>query len=502
MQGYFYERYMPTDNETRWATDSEIKNAASFVDLFEQTYPAAGLPLISDGKRAYVDNEDNHSLIFGTTGSKKTRLFCMPMLNMFIRAGESFVATDPKGELYQRSAGFARKNGYKVTVLNFRDIGNGDTWNPLAMPYKLYNCGKKEKAVSILNDFVATISADQRAKTADSFWPEMASSYALANLLLLMECATEKEANVQSLAALCTGDSVEMLKDLSEKMSKETIAGMNYKNVLTSPEKTLNSILVSLYAMIRIFSTQKELCKMLSNNSIDIASFGRQKTAVFLIIPDEKTTYHFLITTFIKQAYEQLISEAQNHPANMLPVRVNFVMDEFCNLPKIPDMPSMISAARSRNMRFFLIVQSLHQLKGKYGEDADTIKGNCTNWVFLTSRELDLLNEISSLCGTYTTADNRIRSLISISELQRLNKNKGEALIMHNRLYPFISQLADIDDYEMFKGFPAPDLGNIHTPDVQLFSLQKLYEQVRKGRRVPFSDSGFLSGLSSYKLKL
>lgn len=332
--------------------------------------------------------------------------------------------------------------------------------------------------------------------------PYIFVSYALANLLLLMECATEKEANVQSLAALCTGDSVEMLKDLSEKMSKETIAGMNYKNVLTSPEKTLNSILVSLYAMIRIFSTQKELCKMLSNNSIDIASFGRQKTAVFLIIPDEKTTYHFLITTFIKQAYEQLISEAQNHPANMLPVRVNFVMDEFCNLPKIPDMPSMISAARSRNMRFFLIVQSLHQLKGKYGEDADTIKGNCTNWVFLTSRELDLLNEISSLCGTYTTADNRIRSLISISELQRLNKNKGEALIMHNRLYPFISQLADIDDYEMFKGFPAPDLGNIHTPDVQLFSLQKLYEQVRKGRRVPFSDSGFLSGLSSYKLKL
>lgn len=79
MQGFFYEKYMPTDNETRWATDSEIKNAASFVDLFEQTYPAAGLPLISDGKRAYVDNEDNHSLIFGTTGSKKTRLFCMPI---------------------------------------------------------------------------------------------------------------------------------------------------------------------------------------------------------------------------------------------------------------------------------------------------------------------------------------------------------------------------------------------------------------------------------------
>lgn len=83
MQGCFYERYMTTDNETRWATDFEIKNAASFIDLFEQMYLAAGLPLVSDGKRAYVDNEDNHSIMFGTTGSKKNRLFCMPMLNVY-----------------------------------------------------------------------------------------------------------------------------------------------------------------------------------------------------------------------------------------------------------------------------------------------------------------------------------------------------------------------------------------------------------------------------------
>lgn len=489
MHGYYHDRYLPTDNETRWATDSEIKNASSFVDLTAEQYPTAGLPLISDGKKAYLDGDDNHSLIYGTTGSKKTRLFCMPMLNMFIRAGESFIATDPKGELYQRSAGFAKANGYKVTVLNFRDLGHGDTWNPLAMPYKLYHGGDKEKAVAMLNDFVATISADQRNRTNDSFWPEMASSFALANLLLLMECATEKQANVQSLAALCSSDAIDELKYLSGKMSKKTIAGMNYINVLTSAEKTLQSILVSLYAMIRIFSTQKDLCRMLSDNSIDISSFGTQKSAVFLIIPDEKTTYHFLITTFIKQAYENLIAEAQNHPKNMLPVRVNFVMDEFCNLPKIPDMPSMISAARSRNMRFFLVVQSLHQLKGKYGEDADTIKGNCTNWVFLTSRELDLLNEISELCGSYTTAESKNRNLISVSELQRLNKNKGEALIMYARLYPFISQLADIDDYEMFKGYPAPDLSEIRLPEVELFSLYNLYYAVtHRELPAPFSE--------------
>ena len=94
-----------------------------------------------------------------------------------------------------------------------------------------------------------------------------------------------------------------------------------------------------------------------------------------------------------------MISVAQEKANGQLPVRVNFILDEFCNLPAIPDMPAMISAARSRNMRFFLVAQSKHQLLRKYGEDADTIKGNCDNWVFLTSKELDLLEEIS--LGSY-----------------------------------------------------------------------------------------------------
>ena len=166
------------------------------------------------------------------------------------------------------------------------------------------------------------------------------------------------------------------------------------------------------------------LISLIFSTLIALSNFGREKTAVYLIVPDEKTTYHFLVTTFIKQAYEILIAEAQKEKNRQLPIRVNFVLDEFCNIPKIPDMPSMISAARSRNMRFYLVAQSLHQLKGRYGEDADTIKGNCDNWVFLTSKELALLNEISELCGNVVGVDGRIRRLISASELQRLDKTK------------------------------------------------------------------------------
>lgn len=483
--------YQSVNQETRWATVDEIKRSTTHIDLKAAAYPTAGIPVISDSRNAFVDGSDSHTLIFGATGSKKTRLFCMPTLNYFIRAGESFVATDPKGELYDRTAGMAEAYGYKVLVINLRDVGYGDMWNPLALPYEMYHNGNREEAISMLNDFVRTIASPQFENTKDVFWPEMASSLALANLLLLMEAAKPEEVNVASLAALCSSAASEKLKILSENMSMETIAGLNFRNVFTSAEKTLQSIMVSLFGMIRIFTTQKNLTKMLSGNTVDLRTIGKEKTAVYLIIPDEKSTYHFLVTTFIKQAYEILIAEAQKCQNRNLPVRVNFVLDEFCNIPKVPDMPSMISAARSRNMRYFLVVQSLHQLKGRYGEDADTIKGNCNNIVFLTSKELDLLNEISSLCGEYYTSEGYKRKLISVSELQRLDKDKGEALIISGRQYPVISEIADIDDYEMFKGYKTPVLQPNPATRTAMFDLNQFYDDVIKERRhLPFATAG------------
>lgn len=487
-ESYKFSRHISSSDEARWATSDEIKNASKRICLEDETVTAAGIPLIANSKEAYVDNKDTHTLIFGATGSKKTRLFCMPLINILAKGGESFVVTDPKGELYTKTAGLAKARGYKTVVLNFRDIGKGDMWNPLSMPYDIYNSGDKDKAMSLLNDFISAISAPHSEKTKDIFWIEMASSFALANLLLLVEAGTKEEMNVASLARLCNMDQEIVLKELMKKMDGTSLAAMNYNNIFSAAENTKRSIYVSLYAMVRIFTIQENLMKMLSGNTFDLKNIGREKTAVYLIVPDEKSTYHFLTTVFIKQAYEVLVEEAQKEADKKLPVRVNFVLDEFCNMPKVQDMPAMISAARSRNIRYFLVAQSLHQLRNKYGEEADTIKGNCDNWIFLTSKELDLLNEISELCGSYVTSDGVKRRLISISELQRLDKEKGEALIMHARQYPFISQLPDIDDYECFKGYTADDLGQYQLPEIKMFSPAELLRDAKNGKRdYPFA---------------
>ena len=483
MDAYKYSQYINNNQETRWATVDEIKDSGTYIDVTKPSCPAGGLPLISNGKDVYVDEKDTHSLIFGSTGSKKTRLFCMPMLNIFAKAGESFVVTDPKGELYAKTSGLAKSMGFKTIVLNFRDVGYGDAWNPLSLPYTLYHSGHEEKAVTMLNDFVAALSEAERSGGMEPFWVEMASSLALANLLLLMECGTEKQANVGNLAVLCSGGQMPYLECLAEKMTEDTIGGLNFRNVFNAPDRTRRSISTELYSMIRVFNTHKSLVKMLSSNSVDLRNIGREKTAVYLIIPDEKTTQHFLATTFIKQVYEILIGEAQKQDNFQLPIRVNFVLDEFCNMPKIQDMPAMISAARSRNMRFYLVAQSMHQLRGKYGEDADTIKGNCDNWVFLTSKELTLLQEISELCGSINMANNVKRNLISVSELQRLDKTRGEALILHGRQYPFITELADISAYTAFQGYAPVPLEKIEESKTELFTASYLLGEVLDMKR-------------------
>lgn len=239
---YMYGKYINLNQESRWANIEEIKQSSTYIDLSQNRYPGAGLPLLSNGREAYVDNKDTHTLIFGSTGSKKTRLFCLPMLNIFSKAGESFVVTDPKGEIYARTSGMMKENGYKIVVLNFRDLGYGDMWNPLALPYELYHSGKQEEAISLLNDFVATIAEPHFKNTVDRFWPEMASSFALANLLLLMECGKPNEINMASLAAMCDLDNEQNLISLADLLPSDSIAGINYRSVLSGAENTRRSI--------------------------------------------------------------------------------------------------------------------------------------------------------------------------------------------------------------------------------------------------------------------
>lgn len=492
---YEFGRFISDDKGSRWANASEIKSAPTIkhIDIENDKVDGAGIPIISDGHTAYVDNSDAHTLIFGSTGSKKTRLFGLPVINIMALAGESFIATDPKGELYMRTSGLVREKGYKTIVLNFRDLHQSDFWNPLLLPYELYHSGKYDEAISMVNDFITALAEPQRASTKDKSLIELAYSQALANLLFFIDTANKDQVNLYNFANFCSANSTpDKTANLAEYVVGGSIASINFQSVLTNKEddRAFANVASAVTVMVNPFTIRKTLCQVLSQSSFDLYDIGKQKTAIYIIVPDEKTTLHFLVTSFVKQVYEALIGEAQKRQDGRLPVRVNFVLDEFCNIPTIPDMPAMVSAARSRNIRFFIMAQSQWQLRQKYKEDADTIKGNCENWIFLTSRELDLLRDISELCGYTLNKDDdghtRTQPLISISELQRLKKELGEVLILHGRSYPFVTHLPDIDQYT-FKKYPPVILEDRELPRIALYySDAAINSIIKKERPVPF----------------
>jgi len=125
-------------NGTRFLTQDELAKTLVAVDMNADSYPVGGIPmLVKDGK-IYIDAADSHTMIFGATGSKKTRMFAMPSVGIFARAGESFVVTDPKGEIYDRTIGDVVSYGYESNCINLRDFKAGVTWNPFALPYRYY----------------------------------------------------------------------------------------------------------------------------------------------------------------------------------------------------------------------------------------------------------------------------------------------------------------------------------------------------------------------------
>ena len=164
-------------------------------------------------------------------------------------------------------------------------------------------------------------------------------------------------------------------------------------------ENTKTCITSTFDQLTGLFKASKALTEMMSGTTFSMEEIGKEKTAIFLVVPDEKTTYHFLAALFISQCYESLLDQADVCKGE-LPVRVNFILEEFCNMPKLDDIVSMLTAARSRNIRFHLVIQSYSQMKDKYDENVSrTIMDNCGNLIYLHTREISFLEYISKLAG-------------------------------------------------------------------------------------------------------
>ena len=411
-----------------------------------------GVPVGQYNEDILVDSSDSHTLIIGSTGSKKSRLVVMPSIYILGDAEESMIVSDPKAEIYERTAGYLEKRGYRIQIINLRDPSLGNSWNPLNIPYSFYKSGDMDKACEFVNDIAVNLMLSEKS-SKDPYWDYSAGDLFFGlTLLLFRYCKAYRlgnnYVNISNLLILLQFLFREQNYNKAfyrNFINEDEIISSSLMGTLEAPDKTQSCILSTFDEKMRSFMIQPNLLEMLSNSSTYMDCISESKTIIYLIMPDEKTSYHKLVTLFIKQSYEYLIYKAQSSIDGKMKVRVNYILDEFSSLPTIKDFPTMITAARSRNIRFNLIIQSKHQLLERYKEETETIQSNCNNWIFFTSREVKLLEELSILCGKHSNGE---KYVIPPDSLQHLNKERGEALILSGRLYPYITILADINKYD------------------------------------------------------
>lgn len=480
---------------SRWLKEKEMKKAYKVVKVGvkDESAPAGGIVLINNGKDMWVDDGEYHTLVIGVTGSGKTSAVVDPLTYSLVKHGESMVFTDPKGEIYKDHAELLKARGYKIIVLNFRDPQLGNAWNPLTLPYKLYKEGNVDKAIELVDDVASNIVKDKQAQ--DPFWQNSSADYFAGCALGLLEDAKEEEVNLNSISLMTTvgedkfGAGSTYIQEYFKMKGEQSSAYTFASNTINSPTETKGGILSTFRQKIRIFSSRENLSEMLSYSDFNMRDIGKEKTAVFMIIHDEKTTYHALATIFIKQCYETLISVAQEN-GGKLPVRTNFILDEFANMPALKDVTTMVTAARSRLIRFTFIIQNFAQLNDVYGkDDAETIRSNCGNLIYILTTELAALEEISKLCGEVKSKkDDKTEShpLVTISDLQKMKMN--EVIILRNRQHPFKTQL--VQAYTVDWGsssFGKAELYTREKKEIQLFDVIE-FVKVRKRSKMGIDE--------------
>lgn len=347
------------------------------------------------------------------SGSGKSASYSIPNAHQCLG---SYVFTDPKGELYDTTAGYLKEQGYDIKVLNLVRPQYSDGYNPLM-----------HIASELDVDVIAnTIVKGQKTDSgSDPYWDDMAEMLLKALIYYLIATRPEEEQNLASCAELVRAANKNggsnLLSDLMSQLPYDHPARIYYKSIEIAPEKTYGSILSSLQSKLGKFDS-KEIAELTSTDTINFEEIGSKKTAVYVISSDTHTAYDFLLTIFFSQMIQQLYDYADQN-GGRLKERTYFILDEFANIGKIPDFDKKISTSRSRGISFSVILQNIDQLEAVYEKSYETIMGNCDTHVFLGSNSFKTVEYFSKQLGEKTID----RDNISINK-DKQNHRTGKSL--------------------------------------------------------------------------
>lgn len=326
-------------------------------------------------------------LVCGGSGAGKTRFFCKPNA---MQCNTSMVILDPKGEIVRDVGGLLEKKGYEVRVLGLINMHRSHCYNPFVY---LRNDNDVQRLVT--NLFKAT--TPKGSQSQDPFWDTAASMLLLSLVFYLKYEAPPDEQNFPMVMELLRAGEVredddsyvsplDELFDRLEMVNPEHIALKYYRDYHSGSAKTLKSIQITLAARLEKFNLES-LASLTATDELDLPSLGEKKVALFALIPDNDTSFNFLVSVLYTQLFQQLFYLADHKYGGSLPVHCHFIMDEFANVSLPDDFDKILSVMRSRGVSVSIILQNLAQLKALFEKQWESIVGNCDEFLYLGGNE-------------------------------------------------------------------------------------------------------------------
>ena len=371
----------------------------------------------------YVDRDDVHMLMIGAAGAGKTAYFLYPNLEYACASGVSFITTDTKGDLYRNYGGIAKEYyGYNISVIDLRNPLYSDGNNMLHMVNKYMDLYKKdrtnlslkakaEKHAKIIAKTIIFSDGESASNYGqNSFFYDSAEGLLTSVILIIAEFCEARERHIVSVFKLVQDllkpskvkgkTQFQILLDLLPDNHKaKWFAGA----ALNTGEQAMMSVLSTVLSRLNAFIDSEIEQILCFETTVDIEKFCSEKSAIFLVMPEEDNTKHFLISLFIQQYYREMLSIADEHNSK-LQNRVIMFLDEIGTIPKIESIEMMFSASRSRNITIVAIIQSMAQLEKNYGkEGAQIVVENCQDTLYGGfAPNSELAKTLSDSLGTRT----------------------------------------------------------------------------------------------------
>ena len=432
----------------RWANPNFVCKKYANKEYSSNKIFSQNVRMGLDGKK---HRRNLNTIVIGGSGAGKTRFYAKPNI---LQCNTSFVVLDPKGEIIRSVGHLLEAKDYVIKVIDLIDMSKSLGYNP-------FHYIQNDKDILKLITNLIRNTTPKGSNTNDPFWEKSETALLEALMLYLYHYAPDDEQNFTMVMEMLNYAEVkedeedyesplDELFNRLETLDSNSLALKQYKIYKQAAGKTAKSILISVGVRLAAFNLE-ELASLTRFDEMELEQIGERKTALFAIIPDNDSTFNFIVGMLYTQLFQMLYYQADYVHGGELPVPVHFLMDEFANVALPDEFDKLLSTMRSRQIFVSIILQNLAQIKALYKDSWESIVGNCDELYYLGGNEQSTHKYISELLGKETLDTNTFgkstghsgsystnfqqtgRELLTADEVRLLDNNDGLLFIRGER---------------------------------------------------------------------